>query len=102
MRTIFGLGPDDPLPDLSMFPIRKLAEISRYATPIGSYVDAYPVHLLTTRSLESMSAVAPGSDFDVRRFSAQPADRDPRYRGASRTRLVRRVLHMHRSAPSAR
>ncbi|MFN8071149.1 MAG: MOSC N-terminal beta barrel domain-containing protein [Mycobacterium sp.] len=68
MRTIFGLGPDDPLPDLSMFPIRKLAEISRYATPIGSYVDAYPVHLLTTRSLESMSALAPGSDFDVRRF----------------------------------
>lgn len=68
MRTIFGLGPDEPLPDLSMFPIRKLAEISRYATPIGSYVDAYPVHLLTTRSLESMSALAPGSDFDVRRF----------------------------------
>ena len=25
MRTIFGLGPDDPLPDLSMFPVRKLA-----------------------------------------------------------------------------
>lgn len=68
LRTIFGLGPDDPLPDLSMFPIRKLAEISRYATPIGSYVDAYPVHLLTTRSLQSMSALATGSDFDVRRF----------------------------------
>ena len=68
MRTIFGLGPDDPLPDLSMFPVRKLAEISRYATPVGSYVDAYPVHLLTERSLQSMSERAPGSDFDVRRF----------------------------------
>ena len=68
MRTIFGLGPDDPLPDLSMFPVRKLAEISRYATPIGSYVDAYPVHLLTERSLHSMSELTPGSDFDVRRF----------------------------------
>ncbi len=51
MRTIFGLGPDEPLPDLSVFPVRKLAEISRYATPLGSYVDAYPVHLLTEQSL---------------------------------------------------
>lgn len=68
MRTIFGLGPDDPLPDLSMFPVRKLAEISRYATPIGSYVDAYPVHLLTEQALATMAALAPGSEFDVRRF----------------------------------
>lgn len=68
MRTIFGLGPDDPLPDLSMFPLRKLAEISRYATPVGSYVDAYPVHLLTEQSLRTMSRLAPGAEFDVRRF----------------------------------
>lgn len=68
MRTIFGLGPDDPLPDLSMFPLRKLAEISRYATPVGSYVDAYPVHLLTEQSLRSMAELSPGADFDVRRF----------------------------------
>jgi len=68
LRTIFGLGPDEPLPDLSMFPVRKLAEITRYATPVGSYVDAYPVHLLTLQSLAAMGALAPGSDFDVRRF----------------------------------
>ena len=68
LRTIFGLGPDEPLPDLSMFPVKKLAEITRYATPIGSYVDAYPVHLLTEQSLRAMSALAPGSEFDVRRF----------------------------------
>ena len=68
LRTIFGLAPDEPLPDLSMFPVRKLAEISRYATPVGSYVDAYPVHLLTEQSLRAMSALAPESDFDVRRF----------------------------------
>ncbi len=68
MRTIFGLGPDDPLPDLSMFPVRKLAEISRYATPIGSYADAYPVHLMSEQALAAMAALAPGSDFDVRRF----------------------------------
>lgn len=68
LRTIFGLGPDEPLPDLSMFPVRKLAEITRYATPIGSYVDAYPVHLMTEQSLAAMAALAPQSDFDVRRF----------------------------------
>lgn len=68
LRTIFGLGPDEPLPDLSMFPVKKLAEITRYATPLGSYVDAYPVHLLTEQSLRSMSGLAPGSEFDVRRF----------------------------------
>lgn len=68
LRTIFGLEPDEPLPDLSMFPIRKLAEISRYATPVGTYVDAYPLHLLTLQSLGTMGRLAPDSDFDVRRF----------------------------------
>ena len=68
LRTIFGVAPDEPLPDLSMFPVKKLAEISRYATPVGSYVDAYPVHLLTEQALAAMAALAPGSEFDVRRF----------------------------------
>jgi uncharacterized protein YcbX len=68
LRTVFGLGPDDPLPDLSVFPVRKLAEITRYATPLGSYVDAYPFHLMTEQSLHTMAGHAPGSDFDVRRF----------------------------------
>lgn len=68
LRTIFGLGPGEPLPDLSVFPVRKLAEITRYATPLGSYVDAYPVHLLTVQSLQAMAALAPESAFDVRRF----------------------------------
>ncbi|MEZ0359667.1 MOSC domain-containing protein [Mycobacterium sp. SA01] len=68
LRTIFGLDDDEPLPDLSMFPVRKLAEISRYATPVGSYVDAYPVHIITEQSLATLGSLAPDSDFDVRRF----------------------------------
>jgi uncharacterized protein len=68
LRTIFGLEDDEPLPDLSMFPVRKLAEISRYTTPVGSYVDAYPVHVITEQSLATVAALAPDSDFDVRRF----------------------------------
>lgn len=68
LRSMFGLGPDEPLPDLSMFPVRKLAELSRYATPVGSFVDAYPVHILSEQALQTLGALAPGSDFDVRRF----------------------------------
>jgi uncharacterized protein YcbX len=68
LRTIFGLEDGEPLPDLSMFPVRKLAEISRYATPVGSYVDAYPVHIITEQSLATMAGLAPDSDFDLRRF----------------------------------
>src|SRR5581483_9458510 len=68
LRTVLGIDDGEPLPDLSMFPIRKLAEITMYATPVGSYVDAYPVHLVTDRSLRTIGATAPDSDFDVRRF----------------------------------
>jgi MOSC domain-containing protein len=51
-----------------VFPLRKLAELSRYVTPVGSLFDAYPVHVITRASLAAMAALTPGSDFDVRRF----------------------------------
>src|SRR5215204_7399116 len=68
IRAHFGLAEDEPLPDLSVFPLRKLADLIRYVTPVGSLVDAYPVHLITRASLAAMAALTPGSDFDVRRF----------------------------------
>lgn len=68
IRTIMGLEDEDPLPDMSMFPVSKLAELTRYATPVGTYADAYPLHLLSEHSLRTMAALAPGSNFDVRRF----------------------------------
>jgi uncharacterized protein YcbX len=68
MRAHFGLADDEPMADLSVFPLRKLVELSRYVTPIGSYVDAYPLHLITLESLAAMAAHAPSADFDVRRF----------------------------------
>lgn len=68
LRAHFGLAEDEPLPDLSMFPLRKLAELSRYVTPVGSYVDAYPLHVITRASLAAMKAHAPGTEFLVRRF----------------------------------
>ena len=68
LRKQFDLADDDPLPDFSMFPVRKLAELARYATPVGTFADAYPLHLLTTASLRALVAQAPAATFDVRRF----------------------------------
>ncbi|HWH94000.1 MAG TPA: MOSC N-terminal beta barrel domain-containing protein [Baekduia sp.] len=68
MRRQFLLGDDDPLPDFSMFPVRRLAELARYATPVGALYDAYPLLVLTRASLRAMEQQAPGSRFDVRRF----------------------------------
>jgi uncharacterized protein len=68
MRRMFGVGAAEPLPDFSMFPLSKLGQLTLFATPPGTYHDAYPLHLLTTGSLEAMKRVAPHADFDVRRF----------------------------------
>jgi hypothetical protein len=90
IRAKFGLTEDEPLPDFSVFPLRKLAELSRYVTPVGSLVDAYPVHVITRASLAAMAALAPGSDFDVRRFRPNlVVDTEPGRRVA-REQLVQR------------
>lgn len=68
LRRQFDLADDDPLPDFSMFPVRRLAELARYATPVGALYDVYPLLVLTRASLRAMEAQAPGSRFDVRRF----------------------------------
>lgn len=68
LRSVMGLEPDEPLPDLSMFPVRMLAELMRYATPVGTYADVYPLHLITDQTLRTMAGLAPNSDWDVRRF----------------------------------
>jgi uncharacterized protein YcbX len=51
-----------------MFPVRKFAELARYATPVGALYDAYPILLLTRASLRALAERSPGSRFDVRRF----------------------------------
>jgi uncharacterized protein YcbX len=68
LRRQFEIPDGEPLPDFSMFPIRKLAELARYATPVGALYDAYPIHLLSRSSLRAVADRAPASDFDVRRF----------------------------------
>src|SRR3954453_19420674 len=68
MRRQFAIPEGEPLPDFSMFPVRKLAELARYATPVGALYDAYPILLMTRASLRAMAEHTPGSQFDVRRF----------------------------------
>lgn len=68
LRRQFAIPDDEPLPDFSMFPVRKLAELARYATPVGALYDAYPILLMTRASLRAMAERSPGSHFDVRRF----------------------------------
>jgi uncharacterized protein YcbX len=68
LRRQFAIPEGEPLPDFSMFPVRKLAELARYATPVGALYDAYPILLMTRASLRAMAGHAPESRFDVRRF----------------------------------
>lgn len=64
IRRDFGREPGEPLPDLSAFG----PTLFEFASPPGTYFDAFPVHLLTTASLEEMARAAPDSDWDARRF----------------------------------
>jgi hypothetical protein len=64
LRSLFGLLPDEPLPDLSVFP----REVLECETPPGTYFDAFPLLLMTDASLRALQARAPKSRIDVRRF----------------------------------
>jgi uncharacterized protein YcbX len=75
LREIFGRLEDEPLPDLSVFP----PEIMEFTSPLGTYFDAFPLHLLTTTSLATLASRNQGARFDVRRFRpnflVEPDDR---------------------------
>jgi uncharacterized protein len=64
MRDIFGRLPDEPLPDFGSFP----AEIFEFTSPLGTYFDVFPLHILTTASLAALGREVPAERFDRRRF----------------------------------
>ncbi|MBV6422278.1 MAG: Flavohemoprotein [Steroidobacteraceae bacterium] len=68
MRHRMGLPPDAPLPDFSVYDPDMMAELQQYATPRGSYKDAYPVHFITSGSVQTLQGLAPGLDINARRF----------------------------------
>jgi uncharacterized protein YcbX len=64
LRGIFGREGDEPLPDFAKFG----PNIMEFETPPGTFYDCYPLMILTTSALRSMSEALPGSVVDVRRF----------------------------------
>ncbi len=64
LRQLLGMQADDPIPDLSGLP----QELQGFSTPPGTYFDCYPMHIMTTASLNELAALGGGDDVDVRRF----------------------------------
>ena len=64
IREAFSREAHEPIPDISMLP----AEVLEFTSPLGTYFNAFPIHLLTTASLEMMSEHNPTACWDVRRF----------------------------------
>ncbi len=64
LRPVFGLEEGEPLPSFEGIP----EEIFQYVAPLGTYFDAYPIHLLTTASLQGLSAHYPEGAFAPERF----------------------------------
>jgi MOSC domain-containing protein len=64
LRPILGLEEGEPLPSFEGIP----TEIFQYVAPLGTYFDAYPIHLLTTASLRGFAYHYPEGAFVPERF----------------------------------
>lgn len=64
LRDAFSREKDEPVPDISTLP----PEILEFTSPLGTYFDAFPIHVLSTASLEAMKRLNPTAAWDVRRF----------------------------------
>jgi uncharacterized protein YcbX len=64
LRALFVREPHEPLPDLSNLP----ASAWEFYTPPGTYFDVFPIHWLTTSTLQLMSRMNTAARWDVRRF----------------------------------
>lgn len=64
LRSIFGRLPEEPLPDLSVFP----PEILEYESPLGTYFDAFPLMIMSTSAMAAMADAVPDANVDIRRF----------------------------------
>src|SRR6185503_6423295 len=64
LRELFDREPGEPVADHATLP----PEILEFTSPPGTYFDAFPIHVLTTASLEIMTRLNPAATWDVRRF----------------------------------
>ncbi len=76
LRAVFALEPDEPLPDFSAFPPDVLSELMEFATPVGTYFDAFPLDILTEASLRHLQTLTPDAKLDIRRFRPNILVRD--------------------------
>lgn len=64
LRAIFGREPDEPLPDLSVFP----PEVIEFESPPGAHYDCYPLLVMSTAAFADLAEVLGPDAADVRRF----------------------------------
>jgi uncharacterized protein YcbX len=64
LREMFSREAGEPIPDISLLP----PEVLEFTSPPGTYFDAFPIHVLTTASLRTMSQHNPTAIWDSRRF----------------------------------
>lgn len=64
LTAIFGREDGEPLPDFSIFP----PVITEFESPPGTYLDAFPLMIMSTSALRSLQAALPDSAIDVKRF----------------------------------
>ena len=64
LRAAFSRTPAEPVPDISKLP----KELFEFTSPPGTYFDAFPIHVLTSASLDVMAESNAAADWDVRRF----------------------------------
>jgi len=64
IQQILGIEEGESMPDFSEFP----PELFSYATPPGTFFDAFPLLILTSSSLQALQDRCPDSNIDERRF----------------------------------
>jgi MOSC domain-containing protein len=64
LREVFGREESEPIPDISQLP----PEVLEFTSPLGTYFDAFSIHILTKASLDTMGRLNPAALWDARRF----------------------------------
>jgi len=68
MRRQYGLEPGEPLPDMGPIPADRTSHLRQFVSPLGTYFDAFELHLLTSTSIDGLRRRHPDAGVDVRRF----------------------------------
>ncbi len=58
----------EALPSMASISWRKMMELAIFSTPLGRFYDAYPLHLVTSNSIDFLASKNPEGDFCAERF----------------------------------